>query len=687
MDNEKSTNTPFQKKKWILAVCAVVCLAVVYGLVTWLPWQSRTFSEGTVINGVSVSGLTIDEAYEQIKTAADDYTLTVDFEDGQRTLTGEELGLTVGKKSVVRKAMKQQYHSQSNDGSHRSAFVLEALYGVDKTALNQTVSGWQELTSYEAQEAKDAQLVYEKEEGAFAIEPEQPGGVIEPEALVDQIEACAVMLNPELDALEAGLYGEIRSAQQGELQEALEKANAQLNLNITYSYSVKSDSGQVIQGTETIGRDLLSQWLYVEEDGCSVGLETDALQNYVTLMHDTYSVQGGSTSKFVTTNGDYVEVNVPAADETVDTDALYRDIVSAVDNLESGVREAPYASTSVGESGTTDLGGNYVEIDLDSQHLWLYRDGTMIADGDICSGDVATGCATPGGLYTINSMETDRWLNGPTWHDWVNYWMPFNGGIGLHDATWRSAEEFGGEVYLENGSHGCINMPLELAGKVYENVDVGFYVILYGGEASDQNQPQTITGTAHYEKQTGDDPFYLDAQATGDGGLTYSSSDENVVQVSADGKVTVIGGGQATITVVAPATQRYTEATKEITITVTGPAKSEPEQEEEKPSSSQKPTANSSQENDQKDEQKQDSPQQQKPQEETTTPPPAQEEPEEEETPPAEEEPSGGQEAEPEPEEPAPQPEGGEEPSTGTDDGTGGGEMPESVSGDASLTS
>ena len=27
----------------------------------------------------------------------------------------------------------------------------------------------------------------------------------------------------------------------------------------------------------------------------------------------------------------------------------------------------------------------------------------------------------------------------------VKYWMPFNGGIGLHDAVWQSA--FGGERY------------------------------------------------------------------------------------------------------------------------------------------------------------------------------------------------------------------------------------------------
>ena len=39
----------------------------------------------------------------------------------------------------------------------------------------------------------------------------------------------------------------------------------------------------------------------------------------------------------------------------------------------------------------------------------------------------------------------------------VKYWMPFNGGIGLHDAVWQSA--FGGERYKTKGSHGCVNLP------------------------------------------------------------------------------------------------------------------------------------------------------------------------------------------------------------------------------------
>jgi lipoprotein-anchoring transpeptidase ErfK/SrfK len=55
--------------------------------------------------------------------------------------------------------------------------------------------------------------------------------------------------------------------------------------------------------------------------------------------------------------------------------------------------------------------------------------------------------------------------------------MPFNGGIGIHDATWR--RKFGGDIYKRDGSHGCINCPLSLAKTIYENIDVGTPIICY----------------------------------------------------------------------------------------------------------------------------------------------------------------------------------------------------------------
>ena len=56
--------------------------------------------------------------------------------------------------------------------------------------------------------------------------------------------------------------------------------------------------------------------------------------------------------------------------------------------------------------------------------------------------------------------------------------MPFiGGGWGLHDADWRSS--FGGSIYKGGGSHGCVNLPPDVAKKMYAQMEVGTPVIVY----------------------------------------------------------------------------------------------------------------------------------------------------------------------------------------------------------------
>lgn len=59
----------------------------------------------------------------------------------------------------------------------------------------------------------------------------------------------------------------------------------------------------------------------------------------------------------------------------------------------------------------------------------------------------------------------------------VNYWMPFNGGIGFHDASWQPY--FGGDRYLEGGSHGCINMPPDSAAELYNIIQYNVPIVCF----------------------------------------------------------------------------------------------------------------------------------------------------------------------------------------------------------------
>ena len=82
------------------------------------------------------------------------------------------------------------------------------------------------------------------------------------------------------------------------------------------------------------------------------------------------------------------------------------------------------------------------------------------------------------GTYKILTKVPGKRLKGKTWNCWVNRWMRFtNNSIGLHDASWRN--EFGGEIYKTNGSHGCVNLPKEAAYQLYDMTSVGTTVIVH----------------------------------------------------------------------------------------------------------------------------------------------------------------------------------------------------------------
>lgn len=129
----------------------------------------------------------------------------------------------------------------------------------------------------------------------------------------------------------------------------------------------------------------------------------------------------------------------------------------------------------INKSFTKDIDELYVVIDLSEQKLWLYDGSELLIETDIVTGMLDT--PTRSGLFKIYSKQTDRYLTGEDYNAHVNYWMPFDGGIGLHDASWR--KKFGGDIYLTDGSHGCVNMPKNITDDIYEMVSIGTKVLVH----------------------------------------------------------------------------------------------------------------------------------------------------------------------------------------------------------------
>ena len=140
---------------------------------------------------------------------------------------------------------------------------------------------------------------------------------------------------------------------------------------------------------------------------------------------------------------------------------------------QSGTPAAPAVQTPA-----LPYNGTFIDVDITNQCVNVYVNGEVVVTGPCVTGFAGVHDTTVG-EWTIQSKETSRYLqgtndNGTRYKSYVNFWMPFHNGEGLHDASWRSA--FGGEIYKTNGSHGCVNMPYEVAAAMFHVAYVGMPV-------------------------------------------------------------------------------------------------------------------------------------------------------------------------------------------------------------------
>ena len=125
------------------------------------------------------------------------------------------------------------------------------------------------------------------------------------------------------------------------------------------------------------------------------------------------------------------------------------------------------------------VGKTYVEICIEDQHMWFYKNTILIESTDVVTGNYNS-MDTPKGYHSVQNKASPCTLSGPGYTSYVDYWIAFIGsGYGIHDASWRSADEYGGNTYKGNGSHGCVNTPYDAVRNIYNNISVGTPVIVY----------------------------------------------------------------------------------------------------------------------------------------------------------------------------------------------------------------
>lgn len=459
---EKSVNI---KKRIIIGIIISISILLIIYLSTSLYFMKR-FYFGTKINGVSVTGKTTEDIEADILAESEAYILKLK----QRGNIEENInGRDIEYKYNLENKIEDLKDNQSAFGwiygvFNTSDYKLEKKVSYNDELLKKKFRSLNCFKNDNVIKPESAKIEYENKE--YVIKEEIQGNKVNKDILYKKVKEALNNKVDEINLEEIECYEKPKyTVASKEVVNAKNTLDKYIGSVITHKFG---DNKEVLNG------DSIHNWLDIDKN-FKVSINEEKAREYVnslSIKYDTY----GATRNFKTSIG--TTVNVSGGDYgwlinySEETEAL----INAIKDGKKEERQPIYAQTAVAY-GANDFGNTYVEINLTTQHIWFYNDGVLITEGPMVSGNADSKHATPPGIYSLTYKEKNATLRGENYAAPVSYWMPFNGDIGIHDATWRS--KFGGQIYITDGSHGCINTPYDVASKIFEYITQGTPVICY----------------------------------------------------------------------------------------------------------------------------------------------------------------------------------------------------------------
>ena len=133
------------------------------------------------------------------------------------------------------------------------------------------------------------------------------------------------------------------------------------------------------------------------------------------------------------------------------------------------------------DKNISKLTSTYAEVNLEKQIMRIVKDGNVVLETSVVTGKDKT--PTNKGIFLIYAKQRNKTLrgnneDGSKYAVPVKYWLPFDGGIGIHDAN-RPSSDYVVSTYHQRGSHGCINTPKNIMNEVFEFLNVNMHVIVF----------------------------------------------------------------------------------------------------------------------------------------------------------------------------------------------------------------
>ena len=475
---------PIQKKKHkglkvtgIIAAILAVTAGCAYGAVTY--YYADRFFEGTYINGIDCSNKTAYEVEQAIASTVEAYSIEVTSRNQDpQTISGSQIGYQYMSDGEVLNLLKQQKPYEWVRGFMETrSYNTQENVTFDKTLLQNEVKALNCAQPENQVEPENAYVAMNGDE--FTIVPETEGSKLKVKEAYKALDAA---ISGSQTSIDLGSTPDVYAvaavtSEDSTLQATRDAYNNYTKASITYTFGDQ---------TVTLDGSTLKNWLQFDEKGQLVQDDasfTQHVKDFVAQLASEHNTVG-TTRSFNTTSGRTVSVYGSAYGWKIDQDAEAAQLTEEIRTGTQTTREPVY-SMRANAYGYNDIGSTYIEVDLSSQHMYYYQGGSIIFDSDIVSGDIRyDDRATPPGIFTLYYKKSPDVLRGEKKPDGtyeyetsVTYWMPFNGGIGFHDATWQAY--FGGDRYTYAGSHGCINMPLDAAATLYSIIDTNVPIVCF----------------------------------------------------------------------------------------------------------------------------------------------------------------------------------------------------------------
>ena len=449
----------------VLAACIFLPGLIYLGLAIY---YQDSFYYGTWINGIYCTGKTVEEVQKELTEGFSYKGLTVYGKEGEDFLSVEELELTFDFQPALQIYLKEQnpfdWFYQLVTG-HREQVLLPIISFQEKK-----LEQWMYTTEFYAENkalSEDDLSITLTNEG-YCLK-EDKAEVLDLAKAKEKIRLALMGAIAELSLQEEDCYFYRKDTEEmvkiRELYGRIEEFQSR-----SFTYSVTSGELALF-----LKRDEETKEFLQDKEGKFI-LDNEAIENFVVKLAEEFD----TWHNFTFTAHDGREIHLTRGNYGLQ---IFRK--KEIDFLKEALQEEneeeilriPEYSRDITYNDQHGIGKTYIEIDMSEQKLYYWEEGNLRLETDVVTGCVKKGMATPQMVCYVYNKKRDAVLRGEDYRSPVDYWIPVYGGIGIHDASWRS--KFGGEIYIRDGSHGCINTPLEKVAELYEMIEVGIPVVIY----------------------------------------------------------------------------------------------------------------------------------------------------------------------------------------------------------------